>query len=277
MDSRHRFRIAPDARIKLAQIDPDQNGGHDSREAAAELLVSLRHSLAELQTRLYAERKRSVLICLQGMDSAGKDGVINHVLSAMNPLGCRVTSFKQPTPQEKAHDFLWRYHAALPEHGWVQIFNRSHYESVVADRVQGMLDPAAAKRRCLEINAFEEMLTRSGTVIIKLFIHISKAEQLVRFKARLDDPLKRWKISESDYLQRAKWDENMTAYGDAISQTSTAIAPWYVIPSNRKWFRDLACAEIVTGIIEDMAIALPTPTVDIEQILKRYHQEVNGK
>jgi PPK2 family polyphosphate:nucleotide phosphotransferase len=277
MDLKLRFRVAPDTRLNLADIDPDQNGGLDDRPAIADRLAGLRRNLAELQTRLYAERKRGVLICLQGMDTAGKDGVINRALSAMNPLGCRVTSFKQPTPQETAHDFLWRYHAALPERGWVQIFNRSHYESVVADRVQGLLDPATAKRRCVEINAFEEYLIHNGTVVIKLFLHISKAEQLARFKSRLDDPLKRWKISESDYLQRAKWDENMTAYGDAISRTSTAIAPWYVIPSNRKWFRDLAVAEIVTGSLDALAITLPKPSVDIEQILKRYHQAASSK
>lgn len=271
MELRNRLRVAPNARIKLADIEPDQNGGLEGRDASADRLEVLRQSLKELQTRLYAERKRSVLICLQGMDSAGKDGVINHVFSAMNPLGCRVASFKQPTAQEKAHDFLWRFHTVVPDHGWVQIFNRSHYEAVVADRVQHVIDEAACKARYGEIRAFEDLLARSGTTIIKLFLHISKEEQLARFKARLDDPMKRWKISNSDYEQRGLWDEYMVAYENALSHTSTAAAPWYIIPSNRKWFRDLAAAEIVTATLNDLAIALPQPTVDLDDIRRRYH------
>jgi PPK2 family polyphosphate:nucleotide phosphotransferase len=277
MDYRQDLRVLPGAGVALALVDAEQNGGFASREAVEVRLRQLRGDLKEVQTRLYAERKRSVLICLQGMDSAGKDGVINNVLSAMNPQGCRVASFKQPNATEKAHDVLWRYHQAMPEHGWVQTFNRSHYESVVADRVQGIVDVPICKQRYNDINAFEDMLVRSGTVFIKLFLHISKAEQLARFKARLDDPLKRWKISESDYLQRALWDENMAGYQDAISQTSTAAAPWYVIPSNRKWFRDLATAEIVTATLTALEIAVPEPTVNIDDIRRRYHEEVRAQ
>jgi PPK2 family polyphosphate:nucleotide phosphotransferase len=272
MNFRDRLSVGTNGKASLSKRDPDDANGIADRTAAGARMDLLRDRLKDLQIRLYSERQRSVLVCLQGMDSAGKDGVIRHVFSAMNPMGCRVTSFKQPSTVEKAHDFLWRYHAALPERGWVGIFNRSHYESAVVERVQNLIDEKTCRERFEEINMFERMLTRNGTTILKFFLHISKDEQLARFKARLDDPLKRWKISESDYLQRELWDANMAAYEDALKHTSTAHAPWYIIPSNRKWYRDLAVGEIVTAAMDDMAISVPAPTVDIDDIRRRYHE-----
>ena len=272
MSIRSRHAITPGAKVGLNDIDPNETNGFDGRGAVEARMVQIPDLLREQQTKLYAERQRAVLVCLQGMDSAGKDGVIRHVFSAMNPMGCRVTSFKQPAAQEKAHDFLWRYHAAVPEKGWVGIFNRSHYESAVVERVQKLIDRAACSRRFAQINDFERMMVENGTTILKFFLHISKDEQLARFKARLDDPLKRWKISEADYQQRELWEDHMAAYADAISKTSTAVAPWYIIPSNHKWFRDFAIGEIVTETLEDLAIAVPKPSVDIDDIRRRYHE-----
>ncbi len=272
MNFRNRYSVGSNGKASLSKRNcDDTNGAHD-RNGASAGMDRLRARLKDLQIRLYAERQRSVLVCLQGMDSAGKDGVIRHVFSAMNPMGCRVTSFKQPSTVEKAHDFLWRYHAALPERGWVGIFNRSHYESAVVERVQNLIDEKTCRQRFEEINDFERMLSRNGTTVLKFFLHISKDEQLSRFKARLDDPLKRWKISETDYLQRELWDANMAAYDDALKHSSTADAPWYIIPSNHKWYRDLAIAEIVTGTMDDMAISVPEPSVVIEDIRRRYHE-----
>ena len=222
--------------------------------------------MRSLQAALYAERKRAVLVCLQGMDGAGKDSVINNVFSAINPMGCRVTSFKAPTELERAHDFLWRHHQAAPEAGMVALFNRSHYEAVVVERVEKIIDVETCKARFVEINDFERMLSNAGTTVIKFYLHISKDEQLTRFKARLDDPLKLWKISAADFEQRAKWDDNLAAYADAVAHTSTATAPWYIIPSNRKWYRDLVISEIVTGTLENLAITPPKPTSDIDKL-----------
>ena len=268
----NRYRVAPGSKIELHGINPDDTNGIEDRAAVEARMAELHGRLGELQTKLYAERQRAVLVCLQGMDSAGKDGVIRHVFSAMNPMGCRVTSFKQPTAQEQAHDFLWRYHAVMPEKGWVGIFNRSHYESAVVESVQKLIDQETCQKRYTQIDDFERMLTGAGTTILKFFLHISKGEQLARFKARLDDPMKRWKNSEADYRQREVWHEHMAAYGSAISQTSTARAPWHVIPSNHKWFRDLALGEILVSALEELAISDPKPTVDIEAIRRRYHE-----
>ena len=268
----NRYRVAPGSKIELHGINPDDTNGIEDRAAVEARMAELHGRLGELQTKLYAERQRAVLVCLQGMDSAGKDGVIRHVFSAMNPMGCRVTSFKQPTAQEQTHDFLWRYHAVTPEKGWVGIFNRSHYESAVVESDQKLIDQETCQKRNTQIDDFERMLTGAGTTILKFFLHISKEEQLARFKARLDDPMKRWKNSEADYRQREVWHEHMAAYGSAISQTGTAHAPWHVIPSNHKWFRDLALGEILVSALEELAISDPKPTVDIEAIRRRYHE-----
>src|SRR5579864_8057923 len=192
-----------------------------------------------MQSLLYAERKRSILIILQGMDAGGKDGTINHVMNAWNVQGARVTGFKQPTPEEAAHDFLWRIHPHVPAKGEIAIFNRSHYEDVLVTRVHGLIGKGACRTRYERIREFEDELADNDATILKFFLHIGKDEQLERFAARLDDPGRNWKISESDYTERVHWNSYMAAYEDAIAATSTKRVPWFVIPANLKWFRNL--------------------------------------
>jgi PPK2 family polyphosphate:nucleotide phosphotransferase len=205
------------------------------------------------------------------MDTGGKDGVINHFLGAMNPLGCRVVSFKQPTAEEESHDFLWRVHRVTPALGEVVVFNRSHYEDVLPVRVHNLVPKKVWSLRYNQINAFEHELVESNTHILKFFLHISKKEQLKRFKDRLDDPSKQWKISEDDYKERSFWNDYMTAYEAALSQCSTEQAPWFIIPSDHKWFRDLAVSRIVVEYLERMHMKFPPPSVDLKQIRKEYH------
>jgi PPK2 family polyphosphate:nucleotide phosphotransferase len=219
---------------------------------------------------LYVERRRSLLICLQALDTGGKDGTINHCLSAMNPQGCTVTQFRQPSALEAAHDFLWRVHRAVPARGEVAIFNRSHYEDVLVVRVHNLVPKSVWSVRYERINDFERGLIDHNTQILKFYLHISSEEQLARFKARLDDPTKHWKISESDYQERKFWADYMTAYEDALSRCSTENAPWFVIPANHKWFRNLAVARIVVEHLEGLGMSYPKPTVDIERIRREY-------
>jgi PPK2 family polyphosphate:nucleotide phosphotransferase len=227
----------------------------------------------QLQYLMYAERKHSLLIVLQGLDAGGKDGVIRHLLTGMNPAGCRVTAFKQPTPEELAHDFLWRVHPHVPEKGDVAIFNRSHYEDVLVVRVHKLAAPAVWSKRYARINDFEKQLSvENKTTILKFFLYISKQEQLARFKQRLDDPARQWKISASDYKERKYWGDYIEAFEDMLHKTSTNHAPWYVIPANHKWFRDLAISHIINRALEDLDMKLPKPTVNIANMRRQYHQ-----
>jgi PPK2 family polyphosphate:nucleotide phosphotransferase len=267
-----RFRVPPGARVRLADTDPSFKDHHESHEAAAAEIEQYRKRLVDLQEMLYVERRRSVLICLQGLDTAGKDGTIKHILSAMNPQGCTVAQFRQPTAQEAAHDFLWRVHRATPARGEVAIFNRSHYEDVLVVRVHELVPKSMWSQRYERINAFERGLADEGTQILKFFLHISSEEQLARFKARLDDPTKQWKISESDYQERKSWSAYVTAYEEALSRCSTEHAPWFVIPSNHKWFRNLAIGRILVEHLEGLKLSYPRPTVDLEPIRREYHQ-----
>ena len=228
----------------------------------------------ELQFRLYAEQKRSLLICLQALDAGGKDGVIRHVVGPMNPQGCRVVGFKQPTAVELAHDFLWRVEQATPRRGEVVIFNRSHYEDVLITRVHDLVPKAVYSERYAQINDFERRLVANGTHILKFFLHISKEEQLERFKQRLDDPARHWKISDADYSERKYWASYERAYEDAIEKCSTGDAPWFVIPSDHKWFRNLAISQIIIDTMEKLAIKVPEPTVNIVDIRRKYHTAV---
>jgi PPK2 family polyphosphate:nucleotide phosphotransferase len=205
------------------------------------------------------------------MDGAGKDGTVDHVMSALNPQGATVAAFKVPTPEERAHDFLWRVHSRTPGAGSVVVFNRSHYEDVLVVRVHKEIDMATCERRYDEIRAFEGLLVERGTRVLKFYLHITPEEQLARFERRLDDPTGNWKISESDYTERQYWDAYMEAYEDALRSTSTKDAPWYVIPSNHKWFRDLAVSQIVAQTMEDLRLAYPKPAVDLDEIRKKYH------
>lgn len=271
MNYLERFKVRPGTRIKLKDFDPAFKDRHENHKDAAEEIGHYQERLRELQDVLYAEKRRSLLICLQAMDTGGKDGTINHFLGAMNPQGCRVTPFRQPSAEEAAHDFLWRVHRAAPARGEVVIFNRSHYEDVLIVRVHNLVPKNIWSARYDRINAFEQGLVEHDTEILKFYLHISKEEQLARFKQRLDDPTKQWKISEADYAERKFWDDYMAAYEDALSRCSTARAPWFVIPADHKWFRNLAVARIVVEHLEGLNMKYPKPTVDIERIRRDYH------
>ncbi len=266
-----RFRVAPGSKVKLKDIDPGFKDEHESHAEAGEEIEQDRKKLRGLQELLYSDGRGSLLICLQGLDAGGKDGTINHILGAMNPQGCRVAGFKQPSAEEAAHDFLWRIHQAAPARGRVTIFNRSHYEDVLVVRVHDLVPKAIWSRRYDEINAFEKELAVAGTHILKFYLHISKKEQLRRFKARLDDPAKQWKISESDYKERKFWGDYRKAYEDVLSRCSTPHAPWFVVPSDHKWFRNLAVARIVVEYIEGLNLQFPRPSVDLAHIRREYH------
>jgi PPK2 family polyphosphate:nucleotide phosphotransferase len=273
MNFTKRFRVDPGSKVDISAIDPGFRGNHlNENEAAAELQRHLQR-ITKSQRALYAERNHSLLIVLQGIDGAGKDGTCWHVISAMDPQGVQVRGFKQPTAEERDHDFLWRVHPHAPARGNVAIFNRSHYEDVLVVRVHKLAPKEIWKPRYDFINEWEKMLAiENKTTILKFFLYISKDEQLARFKERLDDPAHQWKISASDYTERNKWDDYIEAFEAALSRCSTEHAPWFVIPSNHKWFRNLAVSAIVADALEDMKIEVPKPTVDIEEIRRLYHQ-----
>ena len=276
------FRVKPGRKVKLAEIDPNFHDQHESESSAKAEIANYQDKLRDLQFLMYAEDKRSLLICLQAMDAGGKDGTIRHVMGAMNPQGCRVQAFKPPSVEEAAHDFLWRVHKAVGGRGTVTIFNRSHYEDVLVARVHDLVPKKIWSRRYGHINSFERELADNGIHILKFLLHISKDEQLRRFKQRLADPTKQWKISESDYREREFWSEYMTAYEDALKECSTDHAPWFIIPSNHKWFRNLAVAEIIMEHLEALKMKFPEPTVDLNQIERKYHhaekeQKAEGK
>lgn len=253
---RDALRVKPGSRVRLARLEAGATFGYDKTPAVDATQKQLAR-LGELQDRLWAEAKRSVLVILQGIDSAGKDGVINKVMEAFNPQGCPVTSFKVPSAEELAHDYLWRVHRRVPKKGEIGIFNRSHYEDVLVVRVHGLVPKAVWSRRYDQINKFEQMLSDNGTTIIKFFLSIDRDEQRDRFQARYDDPTKRWKFSMGDLEERKRWDDYQAAFEDALTKTSTDWAPWYVIPANRKWFRDLAVATILADTIEALEPAYP--------------------
>ena len=271
MNYRRRFFVDPAKKLRLAAIDPAGTGRHASELAAKEEIDGHCRRLAYLQARLYAQRQHAVLIVLQAMDAGGKDGTVSHVFSTLNPQAARVASFKPPTEAEKAHDFLWRVHAEVPAKGEIVIFNRSHYEDVLVPRVHGLIDRASWTARYQQIRAFETLLASNGTTTLKFFLHISKEEQLARFAARLQDPARNWKISEADYTERALWERYREAYEDALQATSTADAPWYVIPANHKWFRNLAVSSIVVETMEELGLVFPQPSVDLARIRQQYH------
>jgi PPK2 family polyphosphate:nucleotide phosphotransferase len=268
---RQQFRVVPGTKVKLKDVDSDFKDSHENHKDAADEMEHYQTRLRELQELLYAERRRSVLLCLQALDTGGKDGTINHILGSMNPQGCKVVGFKQPSAEESAHDFLWRIHRAAPARGEVAIFNRSHYEDVLIARVHNLVPKEIWSRRYDRINAFESGLVEDGTQILKFYLHISKEEQLKRFKDRLDDPAKQWKISEADYKERTYWDDYTAAYEEALSRCSTKHAPWFIIPADHKWFRNLAVARIVVEHLEGLKMTFPKPSVDIEHIRQEYH------
>ena len=266
------FRVKPGSKVNLGKVDPDFTAEHRKKNKAARKLEKLDRKLRDLQYLIYSEGERSLLICLQALDGAGKDGTINHVLGSMNPQGTRVHGFKAPTKEEREHDFLWRIQQQVPKPGEVVIFNRSQYEDVLVVRVHNLVPKEVWAKRYGQINRFERQLAAGGTKILKFFLHISPEEQLERFKLRLDDPARHWKISENDYAEREFWDDYTQAYEEALSKTSTPYAPWFIIPSNNKWFRNLAVAKIVAETMEGMGMKLPAPKVDIEAIRQKYHE-----
>lgn len=283
MDFRKEFAVNPGKKVKLVGIDPAQKGGYLSNEAAQPEITKYVTRMAEMQALLYANADQSLLVVLQALDAAGKDGVVRHLFSGMNPQGTSVFGFKQPSASEAAHDFLWRAHQRTPGKGEVVVFNRSYYEDVLVVRVHELVPKAVWSKRYELINDFEQLLTQNGTRILKFFLHISPEEQLARFKQRLDDPARNWKISESDYSERELWPKYTEAYEDALEKTSTAHAPWYIIPANHKWFRNLAASQIIAETMADMKLKLPPTRVDLEEVRRKYHaaaaaqEKRNGK
>jgi PPK2 family polyphosphate:nucleotide phosphotransferase len=249
--------VEPGSRAGLAKRDPGATFGWTKERALPRIAADLTR-LSAVQERLWAERKRRVLVVLQGIDASGKDGTIKHVMSAFNPLGAPVTYFGVPSASELAHDYLWRIHAAAPRAGEIGIFNRSHYEDVLIVRVHKLVPRATWSRRYAQINDFERMLSHEGTTIVKFFLLIDRDEQRTRLQARYDDPTKRWKFNMEDLAERARWDEYMAAFEDALSRCSTKAAPWYIVPANRKWFRDLAVGEILADVLEGLDPQYPT-------------------
>jgi PPK2 family polyphosphate:nucleotide phosphotransferase len=266
-----KFLVAPGEKIRLDRIDPSYTGKHKAREKALAETQRQVARMARLQYLLWADATKSLLVVLQAVDAGGKDGVVRHLFTGMNPQGTSVFGFKQPSKAEAAHDFLWRAHLHAPGRGEVVIFNRSHYEDVLVVRVHKLVPKADWSRRYERINEFEKLLAQSGTRILKFFLHISPEEQLARFKQRLDDPTRRWKISEGDYTEREQWDRYTDAFEDAMERTSTEHAPWYVIPADQKWFRDLAISQILADAMEGMNLKTPPPQVDLAEIRRKYH------
>jgi PPK2 family polyphosphate:nucleotide phosphotransferase len=255
-----RWRVRPRDAVDLGAVDTDSTAGVPGKVAAGEALGALREELSALQERLWAEGRRSLLVVLQAMDTGGKDGTIRHVFRGVNPQGVRVTSFKEPTAAEAAHDFLWRVHQAAPAAGEIGVFNRSHYEDVVVVRVHGLVSQDMCEERYGLITGFEELLGHGGTTVVKFFLHISPEEQLRRLQRRQERPDKRWKYKASDLAERAHWDDYMTAYADAIARTSTETSPWYVIPADRKWYRNWAVAQVLVDTLRNMDPQYPTET-----------------
>jgi PPK2 family polyphosphate:nucleotide phosphotransferase len=280
MDYRKKFLVEPGTKVRLSKIDPAYTGKYESHDKAAPEIGKNVERMEKLQYLLYADGNQSLLVVLQALDAAGKDGVVRHVFSGMNPQGTSVFGFKQPSKEEAAHDFLWRAHLRTPGKGEVVIFNRSHYEDVLVVRVHKLVPHAVWSERYELINDFEKMLSAGGTRILKFYLHISPQEELSRFAQRLDDPSRNWKISNSDYSERELWPQYLEAYEDAMALTSTKRAPWFIIPANHKWFRDLAVCQIIVDTMDEMGLKLPAAHVDIADIRRKFHaaerQEKDG-
>lgn len=262
-----RYRVKPGEPISLADIDPDTTEHYRHKDDVEKELKKQRDRLQELQERLYAENQRSLLVVLQAMDTGGKDGTIRHVFSGINPQGCRVWSFKTPSAEEASHDFLWRYHQRTPQRGMITIFNRSHYEDVLIVRVKNLVSEEIWRKRYHVINEFESMLTLSNITVIKFFLHISKDEQKERLESRLKDPDKHWKFSKNDIKERLLWDDYQVAFEDAINNCSTQHAPWYVVPANKKWYRNLIVARTIADTLEAMNPQYPPAEEGLEGIV----------
>ena len=263
-----RYRVRPDQKINLDQWDPGDTGDFDGDKGdGKDRLDDLNKSLEELQEMLYAESKHKVLIVLQGMDTSGKDGTIRHVFEGVNPQGVKVASFKVPTQEELDHDYLWRVHKRTPGRGEITIFNRSHYEDVLVVRVNELVPRPVWQRRYEQINAFEKTLAEEGTTILKFFLHISKKEQKERLLDRLQEPHKQWKFSLGDLKTRARWNDYQLAYQDVLNLTSTEWAPWYIVPTDKKWYRNLVVASVLVDTLKSLGIHYPEPEDDLSNVV----------
>jgi PPK2 family polyphosphate:nucleotide phosphotransferase len=265
---RDQLRVEPGRKVHLDRIDPAGTHGFNRAGATKKMADDLAR-LTGLQDRLWAEARHPVLVVLQGIDAAGKDGTVSHVMSAFNPQGCLVANFKVPSPVEMAHDYLWRVHQRTPAKGEIAIFNRSHYEDVLVVRVHGLVPRSTWRRRYAQINDWERTLVEEGTTVVKFFLLIDRDEQRRRFEDRLHDPTKRWKFKMGDLAERARWDDYTAAFEEALSRCSTEAAPWYLIPANKNWFRNLAVAEILGDLLEGLKPAYPAidPSVPADLVI----------
>jgi PPK2 family polyphosphate:nucleotide phosphotransferase len=262
----NRYRVSPDDSIILSQIDPEDTPAAPDKDQAKKQVSSLLDELVELQELLYAEHKHKLLVVLQAMDTGGKDSTIRRVFGPVNPQGVRVANFKVPTPVELGHDYLWRIHKQTPRTGEITIFNRSHYEDVLVVRVHNLVPKDVWSKRYDHINAFEQRLAEEGTTILKFFLYISKGEQRERLQSRIDRPHKRWKFKRGDLEERKLWDDYMHAYQDVLNRTSKPWAPWFLVPANRKWYRDLIIVTHVVNTLKSLNMQYPQPEVDLDSI-----------
>jgi PPK2 family polyphosphate:nucleotide phosphotransferase len=262
-----RYRVNPASQVNLPDWDPNDRGEFADKEAGRAALAPLNAQLGELQELLYAQQQHKLLIVLQAMDTGGKDGTIRNVFAGVNPQGVRVVSFKAPTASELSHDYLWRIHHETPARGEMVIFNRSHYEDVLIVRVHNLVPEDVWRRRYEHINAFERMLADEGVTILKFYLHISKEEQKERLQARLDHPDKRWKFNLADLDERKRWADYQTAYEAMLSKTSTEWAPWYVVPANRKWYRNWVISRILVDTLTSLSMQYPEPPIGLDEIV----------
>jgi PPK2 family polyphosphate:nucleotide phosphotransferase len=263
-----RYRVTPGSRVDLSEWDPrDKQGFPMAKKEGKRLLKELNGRLEALQELLFAEHEHKVLIVLQAPDTGGKDGTIRHVFEGVNPQGVKVAAFKQPTPEELDHDYLWRVHQHTPGKGEIVIFNRSHYEDVLVVRVHNLVPPEVWRKRYAQINDFERLLSEEGTTILKFYLHIDLDEQKERLQARLDEPTKRWKFNPGDLEERKLWPVYMRAYAEALSKTSTEWAPWHIVPANRKWYRNLVIASTIIETLEGLGMEYPEPAIGLDQIV----------
>ena len=261
------LRVKPGTKVSLDDYDPADTGPYKSADDVADKLKEHIDELDRLQNLLYAESRRALLIVLQGMDASGKDGTIRHVMTGLNPQGVSVVPFKVPSDEERAHDYLWRVHKVTPRFGQIAIFNRSHYEDVLVVRVHDLVPKKTWKARYEQINQFEKMLAKNHVILLKFFLHISKAEQKTRLEARLQDPARYWKFSMHDVEERRHWPGYRKAYEEALTRCSTKLAPWHIVPANHKWYRNLVVAQTVVQALRDLDMKYPEPTVDLSKIV----------
>jgi PPK2 family polyphosphate:nucleotide phosphotransferase len=260
------YLVKPGKKVNLGKFSTNTTDGIKDKPAAEMLIAKHTEQLSDLQQRFYASQSKALLIVLQGMDTAGKDGVIRHIFSGINPQGCNVSSFKVPTPEEARHDFLWRIQAQTPARGMIGIFNRSHYEDVLSPYVHGAIDKKVVKQRLLDINKWEQTLADNNVIVLKFFLHVSQAEQTARLQARIDDPDKHWKLSAADLVERQYWNKYTDAYEHLLSHTSCDDAPWFVIPADHKWYRNAAVSTILIEAMKSLKLDYPEPTFNPEGI-----------